>query len=124
MSRRLSALLTEARETLNEDQERLVAIFDKLKPKQKVSVAMTAVMGSGKMTDGQPHDWIVGRRARSKKYNTETVTLIPADDPTRKFTKYNAYKLWKRTRDGVSTISASHGDMGLFLVSINGIRAK
>jgi len=125
MSHRLTALLTEAREALGESQDRLVALFDSLKSKQKIKVAMTAVMGSGKYTDGQPHEWLVGRRARSKKYGSETITLMPVDGSW-KPTKYNAFKLWKKksSRDGETYISASQGDMGLMLKSINGISAK
>ena len=96
----------------------MAILFDKLKPKQRIAVAMTSVMGSGQATDGKPHDWLVGRRSKSKKYNTETIVLMPVDGSW-KPNKYNAYKLYKRTRHGEVTVSAAHGDMGLFLKSIS-----
>jgi len=102
-----------------EEESRLVKLFDSLRPGQKISVAMRSVMGRSEMTDGKPHDWLVGRRARSKKYGSETITLMPVDGSW-KPNKYNAYKLWKRK----GRISASHGDMALMLVSINGISAR
>jgi len=125
MSHRLNTLVQEARYAVFESPERLVSLFDSLKPKQKISVAMTSVMGRGIYTDGHPHDWLVGRRGKSAKYGTETITLIPADDPTRKFSVHNAFRLWKRKdSDGDLFVTASHGDMGLSLKSINGIPTK
>jgi len=104
--------------------EKLVALFDSLRPKQKIAVAMKSVMGTSEMTDGSPHDWLVGRRARSKKYNSETITLMPVDGSW-KPNKYNAFKIWKRNRpDGSASISASRGDMALMLQSINGVSAR
>jgi hypothetical protein len=125
MNRRMNAVLEDIRRELGEDQDRLVKLFDSLKPKQKIKVAMSAVMGSGKYSDGEPHEWIVGRKSVSKKYGVVSITLIPADNPTWKPTKYNAYKLSKRNdSDGQPVIVASHGDMGLFLKSVNGISPK
>jgi len=104
--------------------EKLVELFDSLRPKQKIAVALKSVMGTSEMTDGKPHDWLVGRRATQKRYNSQTITLMPVDGSW-KPNKYNAFKIWKRTRpDGSVSISASRGDMGLTLVSINGISAR
>lgn len=103
-------------------EEKLVALFDSLRPGQKISVAMTSVMGTSEATSGKPQDWIVGRRSKGRNY--ETITLLPVD-ASWKPTKYNAFKLWKRENyQGEVTINASQGDMGLFLKSINGVSAK
>lgn len=101
--------------------DKLVALFDSLRPKQKISVAMKSIMGMSKVTDGTPHDWLVGRRSKGRNY--ETITLLPVDGETPN--KFNTYKLWKRpNRDGVLRISGSHGDMAVSLISVNGISTK
>jgi hypothetical protein len=99
-----------------------VAIFDSLRPGQTIEVALTSVMGMGSATDGTFREWKVGRKSRSKKYNSEAITLMPMDGS--KPNKFNAFRLWKRSRRDHRTgeekpgISASHGDMGIMIKGI------
>jgi len=93
----------------------LVDLFDSLKPSEVIEVAMSSVMGMSRADTGNYHPWKVGRRSRSKKYNYETITLVPLTG--KKPPAHAAYKLWKRG-DGERGISASHGDMGVFLKGI------
>jgi len=94
------------------NREEWPAIFDSLKPRQRVYLAMTAVMGMSEATDGKFHEWTVYRRSRGRGY--EAITLLQQDGS--KPNKYNAYKLWKKTdRQGNEYVSASVGDMGIML---------
>ena len=110
-----SPLRRELLTVLASNQASWVAIFDSLRPGRKVQIAMTGVMTMDKVTDGKFHEWIVNRRSFSKKYNTETISLLHQDGS--KPSKYNAYALRKRTdrMTGEGRVSASVGDMGLFL---------
>jgi hypothetical protein len=95
-----------------DDTEELSEIFDSLKPKETILVAMKSVMGMSRVTDGNYHEWKVGRRSYSKKYGVTTITLLPMDGS--KPNKFNRFALRKR-RDKVS---ASHGDMGVMLIGV------
>jgi hypothetical protein len=74
-------------------------------------------MGTGSLTDGNYHEWIVGRKSHSKKYGVTTIRLIPVGFEDRKWTKYNSYSLMKREnyRTGETYIAAAHGDMAITL---------
>lgn len=118
----LKALLTEEGLIKNAGQKDYVEVFDSLRPGQVIEVALKSVMGRGTMTDGNFHEWRVGRKSRSKKYNSETITLMPMDGS--KPSKFNAFRLWKRSRRNHMTgedtpgISASHGDMGIMIIGL------
>ena len=97
------------------DRRTLVDLFDSLKPGETIEVSMTSVMSMSRADNGEYQLWKVGRRSRSKKYNYETITLVPLTG--KKPPAHAAYKLWKRG-DGERGISASHGNMGVFLKGI------
>ncbi len=103
--------------SLDEDekmsQSELARVFKSLKPKEKILVAMTSVMGMGKYTDGKYHEWIVGRKSSSKKYGRVSYTLLPADGSW-KPTKFNRFALNMRK----DMVTASQGDMALMLKGI------
>lgn len=115
-----------------QEMAKMVRIFDSLKSKQKILVAMTSVMGMSKLTGGGYHEWIVGRRSTSKKYGVTTITLLQPGGP--KPTKYNRFALMKRKnrigetyqKDGSwyqaeptgFNITAAHGDMAMILHGI------
>lgn len=87
-------------------------LFDSLRPGQTVVVAMRSPMGMSKVTDGNEHEWRVGRRTQSRGGAVQAITLLPIDGS--KPTQFNAFRLWKRG----DRVSASHGDMGVFLKSL------
>lgn len=97
------------------DQEKLIPIFDSLKPRQRIKVTIKAVMGYGKSETGTPTEYIVGRRTQSR--GTTNLQLLPADGskphPMRKVTLYK-----RNDYQGTPFVSVALGDMGATLVSI------
>jgi len=98
----------------------VAGVFDRLRKGQKIEVAVKSVMGTSPRTSGEWSEWIVGRRSRSRKHGVESVVLIPADDPGRRYDRRNAFRLVKRTdpRTGRVTVGAAQGDMGIALLGI------
>jgi hypothetical protein len=89
-------------------QDEWVRIFDKLKSKQVIYLSM-------KYPSTGYAKFLVGRRSKAKKprWWSENITLLPGDGS--KVPTYAKYRLWKSKK---GEISASHGDMAVFLTGI------
>ena len=94
-------------------QSALNTVFDSLKPKQAIRVMM-----HGPMASHDPEDYgkieryarfQVGRRTKSKKYDTEKISLINPKNP-------NGCKHYLYRKNG--KISLAHGDMAACLIDI------
>ncbi len=108
----LSTLATEAPRVASETPAAWAAIFDSLRPGQSVHIAMKSVMGRSDLTNGEYHEWKVGRRSTSKVHSVDTIPLIPLDGE--KPNKFNQYALRKRG----DKVSGAHGDMAVMLIGI------
>jgi hypothetical protein len=107
---RISRLLTAKME-----QEKLVQVFDSLRPKQRVKAAIKAVMGHGDAENGTPTEYIVGRRGKGR-YG-ETVSLLPGNgSKPHPMAKVTLMK--RKDHEGNVYVSAALGDMGATLVSL------
>ena len=94
-------------------QAKLNTIFDSLKPGQ-----IARIMTHGPMASHDPEDYgkterymrlQVGRRTRSKKYNTEKISLVNPKNP-------HGCKHYLYRQNG--KISLAHGDMAACLIDI------
>lgn len=103
---------SEAQAGAAKTQPELRKIFDRLKPKQVIWVSYKAIMGSIGHQRWQP--MTVGRRGRSKKYNTTTVTLLHQGQ-TKPGPSGMQTKLMRR---GDGDVSIALGDMGAELKGI------
>ena len=88
-------------------QDKLLTIFDNVKPGQTVRILARGPIESHNLDDyGNLEKYTqlrVGRRTRSKKYNTDKISLINPKNPHG--CKHYLYK-----RNGL--VSMAHGDMG------------
>lgn len=85
-------------------------IFDSLKPKQRILIAAKSFGMGGKLFDGQYHEWVVGRKSRSKKYGVEAITLLQPGQ-MKAGPAMGRIRLYKR--DG--KVSLAQGDMAMML---------
>jgi len=90
--------------------EGLSKLFDRLKSKQVVWMAYSAVMGRGSK---EYRPYTVGRRSHSKKYNVTSVRLMPGKGA--KPSRGMKISLMRRSDGGVRV---ALGDMGATLVGI------
>lgn len=90
------------------DHEGYVKIFDKLKPKQTVHLALKSVMGMGKYTDGEFHPFTVGRKSTSKKTNSVAITVMPEG---KKLPAMGKFTLRKRG----DKVMAAQGNMAVMI---------
>jgi hypothetical protein len=105
--------------TAQMDQEKLIQIFDSLKPKQRVMVTMKAVMSMSDRERGTPTEYIVTRRGKGR-YG-ETLGIFPASAAAegRKPSQINKTTLYKRPNHaGEMTVSVALGDMAAKLIAI------
>lgn len=97
------------------EQDELIRVFDSLRPKQRVKVALRATMGHGPSESGTPTEYIVGRRGKGR-YG-ETVGLLPGDGrPAHAMSKVTLMK--RKDSEGNMYVSVALGDMGATLLSI------
>ena len=82
-------------------------LFASLRAGQTVRVVFSGCMSCGDVT------LTVGRRSMSKKYNTESLTLLPVDG--RKVSPMAAFKLYHRVANG--NVSLAQGDMATMVES-------
>lgn len=101
--------------TAKMDQDKLIQMFDSLKPKQKVKVSLRAVMGHGDSENGTPTEYIVGRRSKSRF--SENVALLPADgSKPHPLAKKTLMK--RKDHEGNTYVTVALGDMGATLISL------
>ena len=88
------------------------AIFDRLKPGQIVYLAITSVMGASRAESGAYVAHKVGRRSKARRpqWWVESISLLPADG-----SKPHPFAQYKLTKRKSGEISASSGDMAVFL---------
>lgn len=103
------------RATAKMDQEKLIQVFDSLRPRQKVKAVIRAVMSMSPSETGTPTEYIVGRRGKGR-YG-ETVSLLPADgSKPHPMAKKTLFK--RKDHEGNEYVSVALGDMGATLVSL------
>lgn len=101
----------------SQSDEELIRIFDSLKSKDRIQLAIKAVMGMGKRETGTPTEYVVGRKSFSKKYGVHTVHLKRADgSPMHRMARVTLMK--RKDSEGNEFVSAAIGDMGARIISL------
>ena len=98
------------------EDERLVEIFDSLKPGQTIKVTMKSVMGNSGWDTGEPTEYKVGRRGKGR--NGETITLMrPGQKSVSQFVQVKLYKRKSNISDTMR-VNVAIGDMAATLYAI------